>query len=70
MIFQLISHTCVSFSLAFLCGGILIYLLYSQLESFKRHLMQSLRDDSSSVCLFIYPIDQFIHICLLIYGKG
>nr|CAB3498781.1 unnamed protein product [Digitaria exilis] len=40
-----------SFDLAsFLCDGVLIYLLYSQLESFKRHLMQSLRDDNSSVC--------------------
>ncbi|VAI00797.1 unnamed protein product [Triticum turgidum subsp. durum] len=32
----------------FLFDNILNYLLYYQLESFKRHLMQSLRDDSTS----------------------
>ena len=40
------------FYVAFLFDNILnvtIYLLYDQLESFKRHLMQSLGDDNSAV---------------------
>ena len=45
----------LSLSLTFLFDNILIYFLYSQLESFKRHLMQSLRDDSSSVCSSFLP---------------
>jgi hypothetical protein len=48
----------------------MIYFLYSQLESFKRHLMQSLRDDSSSVCSSIYPVYHAIYVCLLIYCEG
>jgi hypothetical protein len=54
MSFQFVSCTLPTHTEHFLFDDILnIYLLYCQLESFKRHLMQSLRDDSSSVCLSI-----------------